>query len=39
MITLDQDFRQFLETGLDLDLLQADAGGGAESPPPPSMAG
>jgi toxin-antitoxin system PIN domain toxin len=28
MITLDQDFRQFLGAGLDLELLQADASGG-----------
>ncbi len=39
MITLDQDFRQFLEAGLDLVLLQADAGGGAASPTQPPMAG
>lgn len=29
MITLDQDFRQFLGAGLDLELLQADVSGGA----------
>ena len=39
MITLDQDFRQFLAAGLDLDLLQADAFGGAQSPPHRPMAG
>ncbi|WP_200900078.1 hypothetical protein [Synechococcus sp. GFB01] len=28
LISLDQDFRQFLGAGLDLELLQADAGSG-----------
>jgi len=28
MVTLDQDFRQFLGAGLDLELLQADSHGG-----------
>jgi predicted nucleic acid-binding protein len=28
MVTLDQDFRQFLGAGLELELLQADRHGG-----------
>ena len=28
LISLDRDFQQFLKTGLDLELLQADAGPG-----------
>jgi toxin-antitoxin system PIN domain toxin len=34
MISLDGDFRQFVEAGLDLVLLQGDAGSGEATPPP-----